>query len=186
MQPYDMLMLFVLGAGTLLGVRRGLVWQVASVLAVVASVLVATRYSGVLALHVSESATLNRALAMLVLYLVTSLAIWSGFRLVSGVVAGVRLDGLDRELGALVGAGKGALWCLVITFFAVTISSQSRKMAAASQSGYYIAALLHHGGPLLPDDVRDAIGGYLDQLDRGLDPAVDPLPDVSAALPKER
>ena len=55
---------------------------------------------------------------MLVLYVVTSLAIWLLFRLVSGFIDRLRLKEFDRQLGGVFGAIKGGLWCVVITFFA--------------------------------------------------------------------
>ena len=115
---------------------------------------------------------------MLVLYLATSFTIWAIFRLVSGLIDRVRLQGFDRQVGALFGASKGVLWCLLITFFAVTMSTETRRAVLDSRSGYYIAALIHRGEPLLPPEIHEAIGGYLEQLDRGLDRTRDPLSEA--------
>jgi len=176
MQPYDIIMLVVLGVATLWGALRGMAWQIASLASVVGSSFVAVRYGEALAPHISESAMTNRVIAMLVLYLLTSLAIWMVFRLVATFIDRVRLKGFDRQMGALLGAAKGTLWCLLITFFAVTMSNHTRREVLISHSGYYMAALIERAEPLLPGEVRDVIGGYLEQLDRGLDPTVDPLP----------
>ena len=47
---------------------------------------------------------------MLVLYIVTSLAIWFLFRMVSGIVNRVKLREFDRQMGALFGLAKGVLF----------------------------------------------------------------------------
>ena len=183
MQPYDVLMLVVVGCAALLGAVRGMAWQVASLASIGLSSVVAVRYSPLLAPHVSQVESTNRVIAMLILFLATSLTIWLLFRAVSGFIDRVRLKGLDRQLGALFGGFKGVLLCVLITFLAVTTSTRARQHVLASHSGYYIAELIHRGEPLLPKDVHDAIGGYLDELDRGLDPTVDPPPKVDEKKP---
>lgn len=175
MQPYDFIMVLVLAGTTVWGAMRGMAWQIASLASILVSSAVAARYGNDLAPHLSTAPTAG-VMAMLVLYLATSFAIWTIFRLVSGMINRVQLQGFDRQLGALFGAAKGVLWCLLITFFAVTMSTESRRAVLESRSGYYIAALIHRGEPLLPPEIHNAIGGYLDQLDRGLDPKIDPLP----------
>ncbi len=181
MQSYDVFMLLVLGTATLLGALRGMAWQVASLASIVLSSFVALRYCDLLAPYISDSAGTSRVMAMLILYLVTSFAVGAFFRYVSAAIERVKLKGFDRQLGAVFGAAKGALLCLVITFFAVTMSQHVREQVLESRSGPFIATLIHRGEPLLPKDVHDAIGDYLEQLDRGLDPTLESLPkDVTA------
>ena len=126
MPNYDMIMLAVLLACTAFGAYKGVAWQVASVSALVVSYFVALNFSDQLAPHLAEEAPWNRIAAMLVLYLGTSLVIWMAFRLVSGLIDRVKLKEFDRQIGALVGAAKGVLYCVVITFFAVFLSEQAR------------------------------------------------------------
>jgi membrane protein required for colicin V production len=183
MQSYDIIMLAVLGGATLFGALRGMAWQVASLASVIVSSIVAVRYCDTMAPQITESESTNRVLAMLILYLLTSLAVWAAFRLVATLINRVRLKEFDRQVGALFGASKGVLWCLLITFFAVTMSTHTRQLVLASRSGYYMAELIHRGQPLLPQEVHEAIGGYLDQLDRGLDPTVEPVDRTTDDLP---
>ena len=177
MQPYDIIMVVVLAGTTAWGFMRGMAWQVASLASILVSSAVAARYGHKLAPHLSSAPTAG-VMAMLVLYLATSFTIWAIFRLVSGLIDRVRLQGFDRQVGALFGASKGVLWCLLITFFAVTMSTETRRAVLDSRSGYYIAALIHRGEPLLPPEIHEAIGGYLEQLDRGLDRTRDPLSEA--------
>lgn len=171
---YDILMLIVLLGTTIFGFWKGMAWQLASLASVVVSAVVALRFRGDLAPMFSASEPWNRFLAMLVLYLGTSLAIWLLFRLVAGFLDRVRLKEFDRQLGAMFGLFKGVLLCVVITFFAVTLSETARQKVLGSNSGRYIAVLIKNATPILPDDVTRVLGEYLDQLDRKLDPTTPP------------
>jgi len=185
MEAYDLFMLGVLALCTLLGAWKGMAWQVATLASLVVSALVASRCSGPLAPLFSVQAPWNRCLAMLVLYLVTSLVIWLLFRLVAKFIDRVRLNEFDRQVGALFGLAKGVLWCLVITFFTVTLSENARQRVLRSRSGYYAARLIHSAKPALPPKVRDVLGEYIERLDEKLDPATPPDGDSPAEFPGE-
>jgi membrane protein required for colicin V production len=174
MQTYDVVMLVVLLGMAILGAWKGMVWQLASLAAIVVSGGVAVHFSTPLAPLFSKTEPWNRFLAMLVLYILTSLAIWLLFRLVSGIVDRVKLKEFDRQMGALFGLAKGLLLCVVITFFAVTLSESARQMVLKSYSGVAIARLTRNANPILPEDVRAVVGKYIDELDHKLDPATLP------------
>jgi membrane protein required for colicin V production len=170
MQPYDFLMLAVLVLCTVFGAWKGMAWQLAALASVVVSGMVAIHGSRPLAPYLKMDAPWDRCVAMLVLYLLTSAAIWLLFRFVAGIIDRVRLKEFDRQAGALFGAAKGILWCLVITFFVVTLSESARQSVLHSRSGYYTTVLIRRAKPVLPEEVRDLLGGYIDELDRRLDP----------------
>jgi len=184
-QPYDIVMLVVLVGTTLFGAWKGMAWQLASFASLVVSCVVATRFSPTLAPYLSEQEPWNRFLAMLVLLLGTSLAVWLLFRLVAGIIDRVRLREFDRQMGGLLGLAKGILLCLVITFFAVTLSERLRAAVLASRSGYYTAVLIRRARPVLPDEVRNVVGKYLDQLDRELTRPLAPEPQLSRPAPSQ-
>jgi membrane protein required for colicin V production len=169
-QSYDVFMLAVLALATLFGVWKGMAWQVASVSSFVLSFIVASRCSNLLAPRLGSSQPWNQICAMLILFIATSAAVWIVFRLVSGAIDSVRLKSFDRQIGALFGLVKGVLLCLVITFFAVTLSEAARQKVLKSRSGYYIAVLIDRANPVLPQEVRGVLGQYIDELDRKLDP----------------
>jgi membrane protein required for colicin V production len=150
---YDLLMLIVLVGATVFGAWKGMAWQLASLASVVVSAVVAMQF-----------------IAMLVLYLATSLAIWMGFRLVAGAIDRVRLKEFDHQIGAVFGLVKGALLCLVVTFFVVTLSESGRQAVLKSTSGKYIAVAIQKGTPLMPEELRNVLGKYIEELDRKLDP----------------
>ena len=151
-----------------------MVWQLASLASLLVSAAVAIHFSTPLAPYFSATEPWNRFLAMLVLYVLTSLAIWLLFRMVSGIVDRVKLREFDRQMGALFGLAKGVLFCVVITFFAVTLSEPLRQIVLKSYSGDAIARLTRNANPILPEDVRAVIGKYIDELDQKLDPNTQP------------
>ena len=124
MSSYDLLMIAVLALTTLWGLWKGLAWQLASLTAVVASYFMAMRFSESLAPIFGNQAPLNRFVAMFALYMVTSLVVWVGFHFVKDFIGRLRMQEFDRQIGAVVGAAKGVLFCVVITFFAVTLIRQ--------------------------------------------------------------
>jgi len=176
MQIYDICMLAVLGAATVLGAWKGMAWQVASSASLVASYFVALRFSEPLAHHFGQQAPLNRFLAMAALFAGTSLVIWLVFRFVAGFIDRVRLREFDRQMGALFGAAKGVLICIAVTFFAVTLSAPARTAVLKSRSGYYIAVLLDRADTVMPRELHDLLDPYLQKLEKELDPTRRPQP----------
>ena len=174
MELYDICMLVVLAGATLFGAWKGMVWQIASTTSLVVSYLVALRFSPQIAHHFGEQAPLNRFIAMFVLYVGTSIAIWLTFRIVARFLDRVRLREFDRQMGALFGLAKGVLLCVAITFFAVTLSAKGRALVLESRSGHYIAVLLDRAHSVMPDELHEVLGPYLHKLGDELEPDSEP------------
>ncbi len=169
MQAYDLIMIIVLACATILGAIKGFAWQVASLASIVVSYLVAVNFRFDLAKMIQAAPPWNMFLAMLILYVGTSFVIWVAFRLLSGVIDGVRLKEFDRHLGAAFGLAKGALFCLLITMFAMTLLGPKQQEAICqSRSGYYIASALDNASGILPKEIHDVVGPYLARLDEKL------------------
>lgn len=175
LHAYDLLMLVILVGTTIFGVVKGMAWQLASLGSLIVSVGAAFHFSQPLAPYFSEHAPWNRFLAALVIFLVASAAIWWLFRLVAGVIDRLRLKDWDRQLGGLFGAIKGVLFCMVVTFFVLGLSEPLRQSVLASRSGYWMAVAVRKGYPLVPPEVQQVIGEYIDEFNRRLDPAA-PMP----------
>ncbi len=167
---YDAVMLAVLIFATVWGFWKGMAWQITSLAAIVVSGMVAIHFSGPLAPIFSDRQPWNRFIAMFVLYLLTSFTIWIIFHFVAGFIDRVKLKEFDRQMGALFGVAKGVLFCVVITFFAVTLSENLRQTVLGSFSGRAIAVLIKNATPVLPREVTDVLGKYIEELDRRLDP----------------
>ena len=187
MQTYDMLMVLVLVAATLFGFWKGMAWQVASLASLVVSYFAALRFSDQLAPMISDQAPWNKFVAMLAIYVGTSFIIWTLFRLVSGAIDRVKLDGFDHQMGALIGLGKGVLLCIAITFFAVTILPQAQQdTIIASQAGQYIVRFLDKTHTVVPPEIHEVIHPYVERIEQRLDPNYQPHSgyDIQAAWPK--
>lgn len=169
MQGYDLIMLVVLAMATIFGAIKGFAWQVASLASILASYLVAVNFRNDLAERIQATPPWNVFLAMLILYVGTSFVIWVGFRLLSGAIDKVRLKEFDRHLGALFGLAKGCVFCLLITMFAMTLLGPKQQEAICrSKSGYAIASALDNASGILPQELHQVVGPYLEQLDRQL------------------
>jgi membrane protein required for colicin V production len=172
MELYDLLMIAVLIAATLFGAWKGLVWQLAYLAAVIASYFVALRFREQVSVHVHAAPPWNVFVAMLVLFVSTSLAIWVLFRMVSKFIDRMRLKEFDRQLGAIFGFAKGLLLCVIITLFAVTLlGDNQRQMIVRSKSGLYIARLLDKSSAVMPREIHEVLAPYINTLDRQLHPS---------------
>ena len=174
MQGYDVLMIIVLVAAVVWGAWKGFAWQVASLASLVASYVVAITFrqqaSQLVSQFVDAAPPWNIFLAMLILFLGTSLVVWLAFNLVAELIEKVKLKEFDRQVGAMFGLAKGVLLCVLITLFAVTLLSEpQRKAICTSRSGYYIAVLLDHADAVIPNEVHDVLGPYIDRLDSQVD-----------------
>jgi len=188
MQTYDLLMLLVLVATTMFGFWKGMAWQIASLASLLVSYSVSLKFSEELAPVFGNTAPWNRFVAMLVIYIVTSFVIWTIFRLVSGIIDRVKLNGFDHQIGGLIGFSKGVLLCVAITFFAVMLLPQAQKDAiVASRSGHYIVVLLDKADAIVPEEIHQVIGPYIHRIEQQLDPNYQPEPghEIHASWPKQ-
>lgn len=171
MQPYDYLMLMVLVGLTLYGYSKGMAWQIAYVASFVVSYFVALRFADRIAPVFGDAAPFNKFLAMLAIYIGSSLCIWIVFRYVRGVIDRVRLESFDHQMGALIGFARGVLWCVGITFFAVGLLPETQKQQIiGSRSGRYIAVLLDKTDSMVPPEIHEVIGPYIHKIEERLSP----------------
>lgn len=171
MQPYDFLMLAVLVGLTLYGYSKGMAWQIAYLASLIASYFVALNFADQFAPMFGQSAPFNKFVAMLVIYIATSFVIWMLFRVVRGAIDSVKMEGFDHQMGALIGLARGVLWCVGITFFAVTLLPEGfKERIIATRSGHYIAMLLDKTEAVVPPEVHQVIGPVIQRIEQGLQP----------------
>jgi membrane protein required for colicin V production len=169
MQSYDLLMLIVLAFATVFGFWKGLAWQVASLSSIFISYFVAVNFRAPVAKAIHTDPPWNAFLAMLILFLATSLAIWIAFRTVSKAIERFRLKEFDSHAGAVLGFTRGVIWCVIITLFAVTLLSEAKRQAIVdSRSGYCIALLLDRSHAIMPEEIHEVLAPYIHSLDERL------------------
>jgi len=165
LEGYDLVMLGILAAAALLGYFKGMVWQLAWIAGIVASSYVAFRFGAVLAPYFGTQAPWNRFAAMLAAYAGTSICVWLVFRVISKAINAVHLSAFDHQLGLLLGLAKGALLCVVVTFFSVTLAPNYRHQIVASRSGRLVAELIVRADTYLPKEVHETIDPFVKQFE---------------------
>jgi len=169
METYDVIMLAVVAVATVFGARKGLAWQVASISSIVASYFIAYRFREPVAAAIQADPPWNTFMAMLLVYLSASAAIWLVFRFVSELIDRVRLKEFDQHAGAALGFCRGILWCVIITLFAVTLLGEAqRQKIVQSRSGHYIALLLDRSESVMPAELQEVLAPYLGTLEARL------------------
>jgi membrane protein required for colicin V production len=163
-EGYDLVMIGLLAAAAVLGYFKGIVWQLAWIAGIAASSWVAIRFGGPLAPFFGQQAPWNKLIAMLALYLATSLAVWLLFRIVAGFIDAIHLSAFDHQLGLLLGLAKGVLLCVVVTFFAITLAPGYRGQIVASRSGRLVAELIVRADQFLPREVIEAVDPFVRQF----------------------
>lgn len=167
METYDIIMLVILVGTALFGAIKGFAWQLASIASIVVSYMVAFNFRHQLSQSIHADPPWNRFLAMLILFIGTSLVIWVAFRMVSNTIDRLRLKEFDRQIGALFGLAKGGLYCILVTLFGVTLFGETaREKIVASKSGRYIASVLDRSEALIPEEIHEVVGPYLDRFDK--------------------
>jgi len=169
LEGYDLVMLGILAAAALLGYFKGMVWQLAWIAGIVASSYVAFRFGSVLAPYFGNQAPWNRFAAMLAAYAGTSICVWLVFRVISKAINAVHLSAFDHQLGLLLGLAKGALLCVVVTFFSVTLAPDYRQQIVASRSGRLVAELIVRADTYLPKEIHETIDPFVKQFEKQFD-----------------
>ena len=163
---FDFVVIGILALMAIRGGLSGLVGQVVSLASIVVGWIVAARCNVLFGPLLPLEEPWNRYAAMILLFV----GVWIGFRLLHAMICGVlkkwQIKEFDRQLGALVGLLKGIFVCMVITFFAVSLSEVTRSYVLASKSGHYLALLIDKTGALIPADMSKRLSAQIDQFRR--------------------
>ncbi|UUO08271.1 CvpA family protein [Blastopirellula sp. J2-11] len=162
---YDVLMVIVLLAATAWGLYKGMAWQLASFASIFASYVLSVQLREPVAALFPLDPPWNKLAAMLALYVGCSLVVWVGFRFISKTIESMKLKDFDRQVGALLGAAKGVLLCVIITMFSVAFATGNRREEIVqSRSGYYISHFIDKAQAIMPQEVHTAVKPYIDNF----------------------
>jgi membrane protein required for colicin V production len=159
---YDLLVVGVIVLSTLLGTWKGLAWQLAGILSLVLGFAVAIPFSAPLAHFFGSTPPINRFFAAAVLYALVSLGLYLGAFYYREVIQKWKLDNWDRHLGGVLGALKGFLLCLALTFFAITCFTGLRDPILSRPTGKLMAYTMHSVHPIWPAGFHDIIHSYIE------------------------
>lgn len=166
---YDFVILAILAYGAWQGAARGLIMQLAWIVAIVLCFKFADKLAPQIESQIGVEQPLRHYIAMLILYLGFSLGSFFVARSLSQAIEKAKFQDFDRHLGGLFGLLKGAVLSLVITFFAVTLSESLRETVARSKTGLAACAILDTIKPLTPEDahplIHDTLAKYQNALD---------------------
>lgn len=169
MSLYDIAMIIVFLGAIWFGYWKGLAWQVASVAAIFLSYFVAVTFPDAITPYISAEAPFNRFAAMLILFVGTSLIVWTLFASVSKSLKKMELKGFDRQAGALLGAFKGAVLCMVITMFSVSLlGAKARDAIHQSKTGYYVVRGIDQLAGFAPAELAQFIHPYIEKFQQNI------------------
>ncbi len=124
---YDAVVVAILLFTTVRGAMRGVIWQLAGLAGLVVCVVFAESISAAASPYVALQEPLNEWVVMFVAYLGFSFLAFGLARLMQEAIDKAELKEYDRHLGAVFGLIKGVAFCLVLTFFIVTVSENAGR-----------------------------------------------------------
>ena len=158
---YDLVVAALLLFCLVRGARKGFVWQLAAIAAVVLCFAFAETVSVAVAPYLNLNPPLNRWVSMLLLYIACSFVCFAAARGLKNGLEKAKFEDYDRHLGGLFGLLKGAAIAVIVTFFAVTLSEKLRPTVLTSYSGHAAAVAMHHLSPVFPEELGKVLQPYL-------------------------
>lgn len=151
--PLDWVLLAVLALSMVIGLWRGLVFELMSLAGWVVAWVVAQRYADVVApwLPLGQPGTLGRGVAAYgATFIITLLLCAVLARLVKALVAASPLSGLDRLLGAGFGLARGVVLLVVAATVVMWTPAARSPQWQASQGAAWLGGLTQWLRPLWP------------------------------------
>jgi membrane protein required for colicin V production len=156
----DALLLAVLLISVVVGLWRGLVFEVLSLVGWVVAFIVAQAFAPAIASMLPIGApggALNHGVAFLAT-LVLALVLWAlASRLLRLLIHATPLQPVDRLLGGVFGLARGAVLLLAVATIVALSPAQRSTAWQQSRGAAWLATLLQGLKPLLPDDVARRI-----------------------------
>jgi len=160
MASTDWILLAVLAASLLLGVWRGLVYEVLSVIGWIAAFLLAQWFAPDVAEKLpmqSSSETLKFAAAFVLVFVVSVFAAGLISTLMKKIISVVGLRPVDRILGAVFGLFRGLILLLALSVVVHMTALQESDWWLESKGAPMLMTLLKGLRPMLPEK----FGAYL-------------------------
>lgn len=154
MSSTDWIFLALLAASMVLGLWRGLVYEVLSVIGWIAAFVLAQWFAPQVAVQLpmqSSSETLRYAAAFVLIFVVSVFAAGLISALMKKLISAVGLSPIDRILGAVFGLFRGLILLLAICVVAHMTALQESDWWAESKGGPMLMTLLKGLRPMLPE-----------------------------------
>jgi membrane protein required for colicin V production len=184
-QIVDIVVLAVLLYCMVKGASRGLLSQLAWVIAL----LLCFKFSGTLAPAIEPmigvAPPLKQWIAMLVVYVGLCGVSFVAAGMLSSWMEKAKVIDFDKHLGGVLGLVKGVIICMTGLFFAITMSEPMRLIVSKTYSGLATAHILNlsqHVIPMLPEHTVPTVLNVIDEFNRRLQPFGD---DLNGATPSD-
>ena len=184
-QIVDLVVLAVLLYCAVKGASRGLLSQLAWVVAL----LLCFKFSGHIAPAIEPmigvAPPLKQWIAMLLVYVGLCGVSFVAAGMLSSWMEKARVIDFDKHLGLVLGFVKGVVICMTGMFFAITMSEPMRQIVSKTYSGYAAAVILNNSQyliPLLPENTVATVRNVIDEFNRRLQPGTD---DLNGAIPAD-
>jgi len=185
-QVVDLLVVGVLLYCTIRGASRGLLSQLAWVIALLLCFKFAGTLSPALEPFIAVDPPLRQWLAMLAVYVGLCGAAFLAAGMASSWMEKTKILDFDRHLGGLLGFAKGVVICLTAMYFLITMSPSIRNVVGQTYSGYGAAVILSHSQVLLklvPEHAVPMVQHVIDRFNQHLKLADDDLAGAKLADP---
>jgi uncharacterized membrane protein required for colicin V production len=161
---FDLVTLGVGAVGYLLGRSRGLLWQASGLLTLIGGGLCATVLSRPLG-HLFAAGVAGRFVAWLAVYVVVAVCLYVLTLKFKARIKELEYEELDWRFGGLFGVIKGLTIFALITLIAAGVTPRIAGPVKASYAGQALRAIVHELRPLVPEQVHEAFGPWLDAVD---------------------
>ncbi|MCP4176052.1 MAG: CvpA family protein [Fuerstiella sp.] len=161
---YDFVVLAILVYTAWQGAQRGLLTQLAWIAALILCFKFADQLAPSIEPMINVEQPLKHWISMFILYLGFSLGSFMVARILNSWLEKAKFKDFDRHLGGLLGLVKGAVICMVATFFAVTLSESLKGTVLESRSGEAACYILDHIEPLTPEYFHEYLEKYQNEL----------------------
>ena len=156
----DWALLAVLLVSVIVGLWRGLVFELLSLAGWVAAFVAAQWFAPTVAPWLplgTPGSTLNFALAFAATFVI-ALLIWAiASKLIRMAIHATPLQPIDRLLGAVFGLVRGLVLLLVVTTLVLLSPARSSAAWKQSQGAAWLTALFHGLKPMLPAPLADRL-----------------------------
>lgn len=153
---FDVFVILFLLYCLFMGGKRGMFLQITSIFALLAGWYVSSRYSANFESWFPVGGVLRQKATPVLTFFAVMILVTILGRVFSGMFIGGVLKEINRQLGALFGLVKGVIVCLVITYFAVTLSNPTKNFVIGSQSGKLMVQILYEAQKIIPDNPQTA------------------------------
>lgn len=155
--PVDWIIVVTVGVSMLLGLFRGLIREVMSVIGWVLGVVLAIRYAvplGDLLPFDPEMSTASTALAAVVIVLAVVIAAGIVGWLLRKLMKAVEMSASDRMLGSVFGLGRALLMLFFVVLFAGQTAAAQQPLWRSSLFLPYAEAAVRFASPYLPESLQ--------------------------------